>query len=306
MPNVYGGRENLEAIDFLRRLNIDVHREHPDVITVAEESTAWPMVTRPTYVGGLGFDFKWDMGWMHDTLQYFARDPIYRRYEHHELTFRQLYAFNENFVLPLSHDEVVHGKSSLAGKMAGDDWQKFANLRLLFAYMYGQTGKKLLFMGSEFGQWSEWWHEGSLDWHLTAFERHSGLQRLVGDLNRLYNEEAAMHVFDCDYRGFQWLDANDAERSVLSFLRRGPNEDEVVLFAGNFTPVPRYNYRVGVPFGGRWVEALNSDAATYGGGDIGNYGGVEAAPIPYQGQNWSVMLTLPPLAAVFLKPDKAT
>jgi len=304
MPNRYGGRENLEAIDFLRRLNIDLHREFEGALVIAEESTAWPMVSKPTYVGGLGFSLKWDMGWMHDTLQYISRDPIHRRYHQGELTFRMLYAFNENFVLPLSHDEVVHGKGSLVAKMPGDDWQKFANLRLLYAYMWTQPGKKLLFMGGEFAQWDEWRHEESLQWHLTAFDRHSGVQRLVRDLNALYGREPALHEGDCEPSGFQWIDANDAERSVITFLRRGRDPRDVLLVACNFTPVPWHNYRVGVPLPGRWLETLNSDAAIYGGGNIGNYGSVEAAPIQYQGQRWSVMMTLPPLAAVVLKPER--
>jgi 1,4-alpha-glucan branching enzyme len=305
MPNVYGGRENLEAIDFLRRLNIDIHREHPGALMIAEESTAWPMVSRPTYVGGLGFDLKWDMGWMHDTLSYFSRDPIHRRFHHHELTFRALYAFNENFVLPLSHDEVVHGKGALIAKMPGDDWQKFANLRLLFACQWAQPGKKLLFMGGEFAQWSEWSHDGSLDWHLTEYEHHAGMQHLIADLNRLYREEPALHVLDCDWQGFQWLEANDGERSTVAFMRKANENNEVVIVACNFTPVPRYNYRVGVPSPGRWQEVFNSDATEYGGSGMGNYGGVDAAPVPYQGQPWSVMLALPPLAAVYLKPEAA-
>ncbi|MPZ49577.1 MAG: 1,4-alpha-glucan branching protein GlgB [Dehalococcoidia bacterium] len=303
MPNQYGGRENLEAIDFLRRLNIDVHREFPGVLMMAEESTAWPMVSRPTYVGGLGFDLKWDMGWMHDTLEYFSREAVHRRYHHGEITFRALYAFNENFALPLSHDEVVHGKGSLIGKMTGDDWQRFANLRLLYAYMYAQPGKKLLFMGDEFGQWSEWRHDDELDWRLTQYEHHAGLQQVVSDLNRLYRSEAALHELDCDWAGFQWLEANDGERSTLAFMRRGKDEGDAVVTAFNFTPVPRYNYRVGVPSPGRWREMFNSDAEIYGGSGAGNYGAVDAAPVPYQGQRWSVMLTLPPLGAVFLQPE---
>ncbi len=263
------------------------------------------MVSRPTYVGGLGFDLKWDMGWMHDTLSYFSRDPIHRRFHHHELTFRALYAFNENFVLPLSHDEVVHGKGALIGKMPGDDWQKFANLRLLYANQWAQPGKKLLFMGSEFAQWSEWSHDDSLEWHLTQFESHAGMQHLIADLNRLYGEEPALHVLDCDWQGFQWLEANDAERSTLAFMRKANEGTEVVIVACNYTPVPRYNYRVGVPSPGRWHEVFNSDATEYGGSGMGNYGSVDAAPVPYQGQPWSVMLTLPPLGAVYLKPEAA-
>jgi 1,4-alpha-glucan branching enzyme len=301
-PNKYGGRENLEAIDFLRNLNADVHREFEGALVIAEESTAWPMVSKPTYLGGLGFSLKWDMGWMHDTLQYMSREAVFRRYHQGEITFRQLYAFTENFVMPLSHDEVVHGKGSLINKMPGDDWQKFANLRLLYAYMASQPGKKLLFMGGEFAQWSEWAHGRSLDWHLTAFDRHTGIMNLVRDLNHLYQSEPALHEGDIEPFGFQWVDANDSDRSILTYLRKARDEEDVVLAAFNFTPVPRYNYRVGVPKPGRWLEVMNSDAETYGGSDVGNYGGVEAAPVPYQGHRWSVMLTLPPLASVWFKP----
>jgi 1,4-alpha-glucan branching enzyme len=303
-PNQYGGRENLEALEFLRRLNIDTHREFTGVLMVAEESTAWPMVSKPTYLGGLGFGLKWDMGWMHDTLKYISLEPVHRRFHHGELTFRMVYGYTENFLLPLSHDEVVHGKGSMLGKMPGDEWQKFANLRLLYAYMTSQPGKKLLFMGDEFGQWGEWNHDTSLEWHLTAFERHSGMQRLVRDLNTLYASEPALHEGDCEPFGFQWIAADDAERSVLTMLRRAQDPDDVILVACNFTPVSRHNYRVGVPFPGRWRELLNSDAEAYWGGGQGNLGGVEAAPVPYQGQRWSVMLTLPPLGAVFLKPER--
>jgi 1,4-alpha-glucan branching enzyme len=303
MPNQYGGRENLEAIDFLRRLNEDTHREFEGILMIAEESTAWPMVSKPTYIGGLGFSLKWDMGWMHDTLQYMSRDPVHRRHHQGEITFRQLYAYNENFVLPLSHDEVVHGKGSMIGKMPGDDWQKFANLRLLYAYMTAQPGKKMLFMGSEFGQRAEWHHDESLEWHLTQYDEHTGLQLLVGDLNELYQKLAALHEGDAEPFGFQWIDANDADRSVLTFLRRGVNEDDMVLVACNFTPLPRFNYRVGAPRDGRWSEILNSDAEVYGGSGVGNYGGVEASPIQYQGHRWSLMLTLPPLSVVMFKPE---
>jgi 1,4-alpha-glucan branching enzyme len=303
MPNKYGGRENLEAIAFLRRLNEEVYRRHPDVQTVAEESTAWPMVSRPTYVGGLGFGLKWDMGWMHDTLQYVGRDPIHRRYHHNELTFRMIYAFHENFVLPLSHDEVVHGKGSLLGKMPKDDWQKFANLRLLFAYMYAQPGKKLLFMGGEFGQWREWHHDESLEWNLAQYDRHAGLQRLVEDLNRVYKNEPALYELDCDPAGFEWIDASDTESSVLSFMRKGHSTDDILLVVCNFTPAPRYNYRVGVPRGGFWREVLNSDSEEYWGSGHGNLGGAEAAPISFHGRPYSLNLTLPPLAAVFLKSE---
>jgi 1,4-alpha-glucan branching enzyme len=304
IPNEYGGRENLEAIDFLRRLNEDLHRDFEGVLVMAEESTSWPMVSKPTYLGGLGFGLKWDMGWMHDTLQYITREPFHRRYHQSEITFRTLYAYNENFILPLSHDEVVHGKAALLAKMPGDEWQKFANLRLLYAYMTAQPGKKLLFMGGEFGQWDEWAHDSSLQWHLTAFERHSGIQRLVRDLNLLYRSEPAMHEGDCESFGFQWIDANDADRSVLTFLRKRRDEQDMVLVACNFTPVPRHNYRVGVPSPGVWRELLNSDADIYGGSDLGNYGSVEAAPVAYQGHRWSLMLTLPPLSAVFFKPER--
>jgi len=303
-PNQYGGRENLEAIDFLRRFNTDMHGAFEGVLIVAEESTAWPMVSRPTYLGGLGFGLKWDMGWMHDTLQYMQREPVYRRHHHGELTFRMVYGYTENFVLPLSHDEVVHGKGSILGKMPGDEWQKFANLRLLYAYMTSQPGKKLLFMGSEFGQWREWAHEESLEWHLTAFDRHSGIQRLLRDLNTMYASEPALHEGDCEPFGFQWIEANDADRSVVALMRRAEDPDDVVISVANFTPVPRHNYRVGVPFPGQWRELVNTDAEVYGGSGQGNFGGVEAAPVPYQDQPWSVMLTVPPLGALFLKPDR--
>jgi 1,4-alpha-glucan branching enzyme len=302
IPNEYGGRENLEAHAFLRRLNEEVYRSHPGVQTVAEESTAWPMVSRPTYVGGLGFGLKWDMGWMHDTLQYMSRDPVHRRHHHNELTFRMVYAFTENFVLPLSHDEVAHGKGSLLGKMPGDDWQKFANLRLLLAYMYGQPGKKLLFMGAEFGQWWEWNHDESLHWHLAQYDRHAGLQRLVEDLNRLYGAEPALHDLDCEGAGFEWVDCNDSENSVVSFLRRSRSGEEIAVVC-NFTPVPRQSYRIGVPRGGFWRELLNSDSKDYWGSGQGNLGGVEAAPAGNHGRRYSLSLTLPPLAAVFLKRE---
>ena len=304
IPNPYGGCENLDAISFLRRFNQDVYKEHPDVVTVAEESTSWPMVSRPTYLGGLGFGMKWDMGWMHDTLRYFTKDPIHRHYHHNDLTFRYLYAFFENFVLPLSHDEVVHGKSSLLGKMPGDVWQKFANLRLLFGLMYSSPGKKLLFMGGEFGQWDEWHHERSLDWHLAQYDRHAGLQQWVADLNRLYRREPALHELDFDPAGFEWIDASDAQQSVISFLRRGRSTDDLFLVACNFTPVPRSNYGVGVPRGGFWREALNSDAAyAYGGSGWGNWGGVEATPVSVHGRPYSLTLQLPALAVVFLKSE---
>ena len=301
IPNPYGGRENIDAIGFLRRLNEEVYRSHPDVQTIAEESTAWSMVSRPTYLGGLGFGLKWDMGWMHDTLEYMVKDPIHRRYHHNGLTFRMIYAFHENFVLPLSHDEVVHGKGSLLSKMPGDDWQKFANLRLLFGYMYGQPGKKLLFMGGEIGQWREWLHDSSVDWHLLQYAPHAGMQKWVGDLNFLYRAEPALHELDCDPAGFEWVDANDGDASALTFLRKARSTGDVFLVACNFTPVPRHNYRVGVPREGFWKEMLNSDAPYYGGSGQGNFGGVEAAPVGMHGRPRSLTLTLPPLATVFLK-----
>jgi len=299
IPNQYGGRENLEAISFLRRFNEEVYRDRPGVQTVAEESTSWPMVSRPTHLGGLGFGMKWDMGWMHDTLDYLAADPIYRKFRHDRLTFRMLYAFTENFILPLSHDEVVHGKGSLLAKMAGDEWQKFANLRLLLAYMYAQPGKKLLFMGGELGQVGEWNHEASLDWDLLEKPLPAGLNRWLGELNRFYAGQPAMHVFDFRPEGFEWIDCQDSQQSVLSLMRRGRPGDETVLAVCNFTPLPRHNYRVGAPWGGFWREALNSDAREYGGSGQGNLGGVEAAPLPFHGQPFSLNLTLPPLGAVF-------
>ncbi len=300
IPNQYGGRENLEAIAFLRRLSEEVYKRHPDVQVIAEESTAWPGVSRPTYVGGLGFGLKWDMGWMHDTLQYLSREPVHRKYHHGEITFRGLYAFFENFVLPLSHDEVVHGKGSLLAKMPGDDWQKFANLRLLLGYMYAQPGKKLLFMGSEFGQWREWNHESSLEWHLLQYEPHQGIQRWVADLNALYRREPALHLYDADPVGFQWISGDDGDQSVLSFLRLAGPGTEPVLIACNFTPVVRHQYRLGVPTGGMWQEILNSDAACYGGSNQGNLGSIAADVISAHGQQFSLSLTLPPLAVTFL------
>jgi 1,4-alpha-glucan branching enzyme len=303
IPNQYGGRENLEALAFLRRFNKEVYKNHPDVQTIAEESTAWPMVSRPTYVGGLGFGLKWDMGWMHDTLEYMSQNPVFRKYHHNNLTFRMIYAFFENFTLPLSHDEVVHGKSSLLGKMPGDDWQKFANLRLLFGYMYAQSGKKLLFMGGEFGQWREWNHDTSLDWHLLGYPPHAGLQRWVGDLNRLYRSEPALYELDFDPAGFEWIDCSDFETSVISFIRKGRSTDDIILVVCNFTPVTRFDYRVGAPRGGVWKEVLNSDAKEYGGSDHGNLGEVKASPIPIHGRPHSLNITLPPLAAVFLKGE---
>jgi 1,4-alpha-glucan branching enzyme len=301
IPNKHGGKENLEAIAFLRRLNEEVYRNYPHVQTIAEESTAWPLVSRPSYVGGLGFGMKWDMGWMHDTLEYMSKDPIHRKYHHNRLTFRMIYAFHENFILPLSHDEVVFGKGSLLRKMPGDDWQKFANLRLLLAYMYAQPGKKLLFMGGEFGQWNEWYHEVSLDWHLLDYPLHAGLQRWVQDLNRTYRTERALHELDFDSAGFEWIDCNDSDQSTLSLIRKGTAADDMVIVGCNFTPVPRHNYLIGVPSWGIWGEILNSDARDYGGSGQGNMGGVEAVPIPYHNRPYSLNLTLPPLGAVFFK-----
>jgi 1,4-alpha-glucan branching enzyme len=303
IPNKFGGRENLEAVDLLRRFNIEIYKEQPDVQTIAEESTAWPLVSRPTYVGGLGFGMKWDLGWMHDTLFYFSREPVHRKYHHNNLTFRLLYAFGENFMLPLSHDEVVHGKGSLIRKMPGDDWQKFANLRLLFGWMYAQPGKKLLFMGGEFGQWREWDVEQSLDWHLLDQPMHSGLRLWVGDLNRVLREEKALHELDFDPAGFSWIDVADADNSVISLIRRGRAPSDVVVGVFNFTPVARPNYRIGIPSAGRWVEMLNSDAPAYGGSGQGNLGGVEAVPVSMHGHLHSVTLTLPPLGAVYFKPE---
>jgi 1,4-alpha-glucan branching enzyme len=261
------------------------------------------MVSRPTYVGGLGFGMKWDMGWMHDTLVYMSKNPIYRKYHHNQLTFRLLYAFNENFVLPLSHDEVVHGKSSLLEKMPGDKWQKFANLRLLFGHMYAQPAKKLLFMGGEFGQWNEWYHEESLDWHLLEFPPHAGLQRWVKELNRTYRTEKALYELDFDPAGFEWIDCNDTQQSTLSLIRKSRSTSEIILVILNFTPTPRYNYQVGAPRGGLWQEILNSDAEEYGGSGHGNFGGIEAVPVEIHGRPYSLKLTLPPLGAVFFKSE---
>lgn len=303
IPNEHGGRENLQAVAFQRRLNERVYGLYPDVMTIAEESTSWPMVSRPTYLGGLGFGFKWDMGWMHDTLTYMSLDPVHRKYHHNQLNFRMLYAFTENFMLPLSHDEVVYGKRSLLSKMPGDDWQKFANLRLLLGYMAMQPGKKLLFMGGEIGQRDEWNHDASLSWHLLEYGPHSGLQRWVRDVNTLYRGQPALHQRDCEPAGFEWIDCNDYESSTLSFLRKGKNADDVLVIACNFTPVPRHNYRIGVPRGGRWQELLNSDAPLYGGSGQGNLGGVTAAPLHCHGRSHLLNVTLPPLGMLVFKPE---
>jgi len=302
IPNEHGGRENLEAISFLRRLNEEVYRRFPDVQTIAEESTAWPMVSRPTHVGGLGFGLKWDMGWMNDTLRFMSKETVHRKFHHNDLTFRQLYAHAENFVLPLSHDEVVHGKGSLFSKMPGDDWQKFANLRLLFGYLFGQAGKKLLFMGDEFGQRNEWNHDAALDWHILSLLPHEHLRHWVRDLNRVYRETPALHERDCEAGGFEWIDCDDGDQSVLSFLRRGAGGDEV-LVALNFTPVPRRDHRLGVPNGGFWREILNSDAHAYGGSGWGNLGGMRSQPVSHHGRPHSLEINLPPLAAVFFRRE---
>jgi 1,4-alpha-glucan branching enzyme len=295
VPNRHGGRENLEAIDFLKQLNVAAYRDHPGVQVIAEESTAWPMVSRPTYLGGLGFGMKWNMGWMHDTLKYLREDPLYRRWHHHELTFPLHYAFNENFMLPLSHDEVVHGKGSLLGKMPGDAWQQFANLRLLFGHMWAHPGKKLLFMGGEFGQRREWTHDDALEWWvLGADDRHAGVQRWVEDLNRFYRATPALHELDFDRAGFEWIDAQDAEGSVLSYVRRA-RDGSCVLVVANFTPIPRSNYLLGAPHPGYWAERLNSDATLYGGSGVGNLGGAHTVPVSAHGRYQALNLQLPPL-----------
>lgn len=304
IPNRFGGRENLEAIDFIKKLNETAYSYFPDIQMIAEESTAWPMVSRPTYLGGLGFGMKWNMGWMHDTLSYFSRDPIYRKYHHQELTFSLLYAFNENFILSLSHDEVTHGKKSLLEKMPGDDWQKFANLRLLFGYMFAHPGKKLLFMGSEFGQRREWQHDSSLDWPLLNRSDHQEIQKWIRDLNHFYQQENALYEVDFESAGFQWIESNDWEHSVLIFLRKNRNDQEKILIVCNFVPTPWYNYRVGVPEKGIWQECLNSDASTYGGSGHGNLGKVKTIPIPIHGNDYSVNITIPPLSIIFFKKQK--
>ncbi|MGD9379588.1 MAG: 1,4-alpha-glucan branching protein GlgB [candidate division WOR-3 bacterium] len=305
IPNRYGGRENLEAISFIKRLNETVYQEYPDVQTIAEESTAWPMVSRPVYLGGLGFGMKWNMGWMHDTLDYFSRDSVHRKYHQDQLTFSIWYAFYENFVLALSHDETTHGKKSLLSKMSGDDWQKFANLRLMLSYMYAHPGKKLLFMGNEIAQWNEWSHEKTLDWHLLEHDRHKGVQNLVRDLNRVYHEEPALHMTDFHAYGFEWIDFGNWAQSVIVFMRRSMKQEDDILVVLNFTPVPRYGYRIGVPGYGFWQEVLNSDAQEYGGSGHGNFGGIKASKEYYHGRRACIEVTLPPLAAVFFKVKKA-
>jgi 1,4-alpha-glucan branching enzyme len=303
-PNCFGGRENLEAIEFLKTFNVQVHQHFPGTLTIAEESTAWPGVSRPTYLGGLGFSLKWNMGWMNDTLRYMRHDPIHRKYHHDELTFSLIYAFHENFVLPLSHDEVVHGKRSLIDQMPGDLWQKFANLRLLYAYMWCHPGKKLLFMGGEFGQWQEWNFDESLQWHLLGWESHRGLAKSVADLNALIRREPALHQLDFDGRGFEWIDCHNWQDSVLAFVRRGSDPADFVVACFNFTPVPRQGYRLGVPEGGVYAEVFNSDSEWYGGSNVGNAGALTAEPRPHHGRDHSVAVSLPPLGAVVLKPRR--
>ncbi|MEF3696076.1 1,4-alpha-glucan branching protein GlgB [Desulfolutivibrio sp.] len=303
IPNIHGGRENLDNITFFQKLNEAAYTRFPDIQTMAEESTAWPMVSRPPYIGGLGFGMKWNMGWMHDTLRYFSRDPIHRKFHHGELTFGIWYAFTENYILPLSHDEVVYGKGSLLGKMPGDDWQKFANLRLLYALMYAHPGKKLLFMGAEIAQWSEWNHDAEIDWRLLEYRHHRGVMTWVRDLNDLYRREPALHERDFEPSGFEWVDFRDAEASVVAFLRKGARPQNMVLGVFNFTPVARPAYRVGVPMGGVWTELLNSDADVYGGSGLGNAGAVAAQDAPGHGHPYSLEMVLPPLSAVLLTPQ---
>jgi 1,4-alpha-glucan branching enzyme len=303
LPNEHGGRENLEAVEFLKDVNEMIYAREPGIISAAEESTAWPGVSRPTYLGGLGFGFKWNMGWMHDTLLYFQKDPVYRSFHHHTLTFSLMYAFSENFILPLSHDEVVHGKRSLLDKMPGDRWQKFANLRSLYAYMWAHPGKKLLFMGGELAEWEEWNYDGSLHWNLLEYAEHQGVQSLVRDLNATYRAEPALWEIDDDPAGFKWLEANDAANNVVAFARLGSTGEQAVVCVLNLSPVPRYEYRVGMPSSGRWREALNTDSAYYGGSGVGNLGGVDAEATPWHDQPYSALLTLPPLGAVWLVPE---
>ena len=303
IPNRYGGRENLEALDFIRRLNEVAYGAFPDILTAAEESTAWPMVTRPVHLGGLGFGLKWKMGWMHDMLAYFSKDPLFRKFSHDDLTFSMWYAYTENFILPLSHDEVVHGKGSLVGKMPGLEMEKYANLKALYGYMYTHPGKKLLFMGGEFAQWKEWTHEESLEWHALEHRTHLDVQRWVKDLNDLYRCEPALHELDFDPAGFEWIDFNDVNHSIVSYLRRGSSTPDVILVVCNFTPVAHGDYRVGVPVAGPWKELLNSDAKEYGGRGLGNLGSVEAVPEPLHGRSHSLRLTLPPLGVLVFKRE---
>ena len=303
IPNRFGGKENLDAIHFLRTLNEHVYDSYPDAMMIAEESTSWPQVSRPIYLGGLGFGLKWNMGWMHDVLNYISQDPVFRTYHQNEITFSLVYGFAENFVLPFSHDEVVYGKSSMIRKMPGDDWQMFANLRLLYGFMFGHPGKKLLFMGDEFGQWSEWNHDASLQWNLLEHPSHAGLARWVRDLNTLYRGQPSLHATDFNAAGFEWVDCKDFQRSIISFLRRGQNPNDQLLFVCNFTPVVRQNYRVGVPLEGYWKEILNSDAPLYGGSGQGNFGGLSTVPLPIHGRPFSLNMTLPPLGILIFRPE---
>ncbi len=303
-PNQFGGRENLEALDFLRELNIQTHTQFPGTLTIAEESTAWPNVSRPTYIGGLGFSLKWNMGWMNDTRSFMSHEPIHRKYHHDELTFSLIYAFTENFVLPLSHDEVVHGKGSLLDQVPGDLWQKFANMRLLYSYMWTHPGKKLTFMGGEFGQWNEWNYDTSLQWHLLEWDSHKGLQRLTADLNKLLKSEPALHELDFDHHGFEWVDCHNWEESVLAYLRKGKNPDDFLLTACNFTPVPRTRHRIGVSKPAYFREVFNSDSSYYGGSNVGNGPGVQAESIPWHGRPYSIEVVLPPLGVCVFKPER--
>lgn len=304
IPNQYGGRENIEAVEFLKRLNHAVYENYPDVQTMAEESTAWPMVSKPTYLGGLGFGMKWNMGWMNDTLTYFSQDPVYRKYFHEQLTFSLWYAFSENFLLPFSHDEVTQGKGSLVGKMPGDEWQRFANLRLMFGYMFGHPGKKLIFMGLEFGQVREWHHDESLEWHVLQFNFHEGARRWVKDLNHMYRAEPALFEIDFSWDGFEWIDFHDVQNGVISFVRKARNSNDIILCICNFTPLTRHNYRVGMPRGGYWKEILNSDSPYYSGSGVGNMGGFDADHLPANGREWSLNLKLPPLGIMFFKNNQ--
>ncbi|MFH1772117.1 MAG: 1,4-alpha-glucan branching protein GlgB [Candidatus Omnitrophota bacterium] len=303
IPNESGGKENIEAVNFIKRLNLEVYKSYPDVQMIAEESTAWPMVSKPTSIGGLGFGMKWNMGWIHDALDYFSKDPIYRKYHQNQLTFSLSYAFTENFLLSISHDEVVHGKGSLIVKMHGDDWQKFANLRVLYGYMYAHPGKKLLFMGQEFGQRSEWNHESSLEWELLQNKEHAQLQRWVKELNYFYKTEPALYENDFDNQGLEWLDCGDRERGIISFMRRDSSRKNSVMVVCNFTPALNNNYKIGIPLGGFWKETLNSDAKEYGGSGSGNLGGLESSPLPSQGRHYSISLTVPPLSVLFFKHE---
>ena len=304
LPNEFGGRENIQAISFLKELNEQAHFQFPGILTIAEESTAWAGVSRPTYLGGLGFSLKWNMGWMNDTLGYMHHEPIHRKYHHDELTFSLIYAFHENFVLPLSHDEIVHCKGSLLDQMPGDLWQKFANLRLLYSYLWTHPGKKLLFMGSEFGQWNEWNFDESLQWHLLQWDTHRGLQKCVADLNALYRREQALYEVDFDYHGFQWIDCHNYEDSTLSYIRLAKNPSDFLVVCNNFTPVPRWQHRLGVPEGGWYEEIFNSDSSFYNGSNLGNGPGVRAESVQSHGRPASIVVTLPPLATVIFKPRR--